>query len=73
MSPWNWRENKTPAIFARDPYFRPTVTGLTRSETTSVVATRTIDRTVKRTGVNPGTLRGITRAERLAQIKGAQV
>lgn len=60
MTPWNWRENKTPTIFARDPYFRPTVTGLTHSETSSVSATRTIDRAVKRTGVNPGTILGIS-------------
>lgn len=66
MSPFHWRENKSPTIFARDPYFRPTVTGLTRSETTSVVATRTIDRTVKRTGVNPGTIIGISeRADKM--------
>lgn len=60
MSPWNWRENKSPTIFARDPRFKPTVLGITHSEVSSVSATRNIDRTVKRTGVNPGTIIGIS-------------
>lgn len=60
MSPFHWRENKSPTIFARDPRFTPTVLCITHSEVSSVSATRNIERTIKRTGVNPGTIIGIS-------------
>ena len=45
MSPFHWRENKSPTIFARDPRFTPTVLCITHSEVSSVSATRNIERT----------------------------
>lgn len=58
--PFHWQENPRPSIFARDPRFTPTVLGITHSEVSSVSATRNIDRTTKRTGINPGTITGIS-------------
>ena len=39
LSPFNWRENKEPTIFAKDPYFRPKSGG----KTTSQLATESVD------------------------------
>ena len=41
ISPFNWRENKEPTIFAKDPYFRPKAGGKTNSQlATQSVETR---------------------------------
>lgn len=67
MSAFHWRENPRPSIFAEDRAFTPTVTGATHQQNSSQVAQRYITAEVKRTGRNPGTLTGITRAERLGK------
>lgn len=65
-NPFHWRENPRPSIFARDPKFCPTVTGLTRNENSSRGATERIEEVTRRTGVNPGTIVGISeRADKM--------
>lgn len=66
-SPFRWAEYPRASIFATDRAFVPTVTGATHQQNSSQAAQRYITAEVKRTGRNPGTLTGITRAERLGK------
>lgn len=65
-SAFYWRTGE-PSIFATDSAFTPTITGATHQQNSSQAAQRYITAEVKRTGRNPGTLTGITRAERLGK------
>lgn len=70
-SAFYWRENNRPSIFAEDRTFTPTVTGATHQQNSSNAAQKYIAAEVKRTGRNPGTLTGISKASRSSPIPDA--
>lgn len=70
-SPFRWAEYPRASIFATDRAFVPTVTGATHQQNSSKAAQSYIAAEVKRTGRNPGTLTGISKAERAANRERA--
>jgi hypothetical protein len=58
-SAFNWRTG-TPSIFASDARFTTLSSGKSRQQTT----TEAVERKTKKTGRNPGTIRGISRADK---------
>lgn len=55
-SPFNWRENKEPTIFAKDPQFRPRRDGKSSGEVQSEAISRRVAN-----GESPGSLYGISK------------
>lgn len=66
MSPFNWRQDARPSIFCGDPAFAPTSRGKTRGQSSSAGASKAVKRRTAETGVSPGYVPGLTKAERLA-------
>lgn len=56
LSPFRWKENPRPSIFAGDSNF----TGNKKGKTQSQVASEVVDRVTAQTGRNPGSIRGIS-------------
>lgn len=59
-SPFNWRLNKEPTIFAKDLHFRPRSNGKSNSELQSQAITRRVAK-----GENPGTVPGLSSKKRV--------
>jgi hypothetical protein len=58
-SPFLWREDKSPTIFANDPRFpAPPAPG---KKTKSQAISQRVDAITKATGRNPGTIYGLTK------------
>lgn len=65
-SPFCWRDAPRPSIFADDVRFLANKSGKSASQT----AVESVAKVVKATGKNPGTIKGISRAERKG-LRGA--
>jgi hypothetical protein len=66
-SPFAWRDNKTPTVFASDNSF--TGTKKQPGKTPSQINSEAVDRFVEKHGRNPGTINGISRKHALENIK----
>ena len=65
-SAFNWRADRSPTIFAKDPAFRPTKAGVSQSEVSSAAGTKRTHDHMAKTGVSLGYIPGLTRSERIA-------
>jgi hypothetical protein len=63
-SAFNWATGE-PSIFAGDVNFKATRSGRTQAEASSAAGQQQKREVMKRTGVSPGYIPGLTRAERI--------
>jgi hypothetical protein len=70
-SPFLWKHNTEPTVFAKDHAFRATGgKQATRGQLSGDGARRHVEHMVATTGRNPGTIVGLSRADRVEEIRG---